>query len=182
MRQRAMIAMALICQPKLLIADEATTALDVTIQAQVLDLMKRLKESGSLMVVTHNLGVVAELCDEVVVMYAGRVVERGSLEAILDHPLHPYTKGLMAAIPTMTSGDEELYTIPGSVPNIETLKRAAGFRLGGEYCLDKCKDDVPPTKQVDDRHYVQCWLTFDGRGPIMTTTILEAKKLQNISI
>ncbi|MGI5857971.1 MAG: ABC transporter ATP-binding protein [Tepidanaerobacteraceae bacterium] len=164
MRQRAMIAMALICQPKLLIADEATTALDVTIQAQVLDLMKRLKESGSLMVVTHNLGVVAELCDEVVVMYAGRVVERGSLEAILDHPLHPYTKGLMAAIPTMTSGDEELYTIPGSVPNIENFEKGCRFSPRCEYCLDKCKDDVPPTKQVDDRHYVQCWLTFDGEG------------------
>lgn len=164
MRQRAMIAMALICHPKLLIADEATTALDVTIQAQVLDLMGRLKEAGSLMVVTHNLGVVAELCDEVVVMYAGRVVEKGSLGVILDSPRHPYTQGLMAAIPTLDSGKEELYTIPGSVPGIDRFERGCRFAPRCEYCLDKCKDEVPPTKQIGKSHYVQCWLTFDGEG------------------
>jgi oligopeptide/dipeptide ABC transporter ATP-binding protein len=162
MRQRAMIAMALICHPKLLIADEATTALDVTIQAQVLDLMRRLKEGGSLMVVTHNLGVVAELCDEVVVMYAGRVVERGSLEAILDHPKHPYTKGLMAAIPTLTSNDSGLYTIPGTVPTIDNFEKGCRFSPRCNQCLPKCKEQVPPTVQIDDNHYVQCWLFSKG--------------------
>lgn len=165
MRQRAMIAMALICHPKLLIADEATTALDVTIQAQVLDLMRRLKEGGSLMVVTHNLGVVAELCDEIVVMYAGRVVERGSLEAILNSPRHPYTQGLMAAIPSLTSSSEELYTIPGSVPTINNFEKGCRFSPRCEYCLPQCKDEVPPTKQIGDNHYVQCWLSFDREGP-----------------
>ncbi|GLI52002.1 MULTISPECIES: ABC transporter ATP-binding protein [Tepidanaerobacter] len=162
MRQRVMIAMALICKPKLLIADEATTALDVTIQAQVLDLMKRLKENGSLMVVTHNLGVVAEICDKVVVMYAGRVVEQGSLEAILENPKHPYTRGLMAAIPTMVSSDKELYTIPGTVPNIEDFEKGCRFFPRCEYRLDICKDNIPPTKRLMNNHYVQCWLEFEG--------------------
>jgi len=162
MRQRAMIAMAMICRPKLLIADEATTALDVTIQAQVLDLMRRLKEDGSLMVVTHNLGVVAELCDEVVVMYAGRVVERGDLEAILDRPMHPYTKGLMAAIPTLTYSETELYTIPGTVPTIDNFEKGCRFSPRCDKCLPMCKDHVPPTIQIDDNHYVQCWLFSDG--------------------
>lgn len=158
MRQRAMIAMALICHPKLLIADEATTALDVTIQAQVLDLMRRLKEGGSLMVVTHNLGVVAELCDDIVVMYAGRIVERGSLEAILDHPKHPYTMGLMSAIPTLTSSDEDLYTIPGTVPTIDNFEKGCRFAPRCNQCLAKCKTEVPPTVQIGDNHHVQCWL------------------------
>ena len=118
MRQRVMIAMAMINQPALLIADEPTTALDVTVQAQILDLMKKLKGTGGLVMVTHNLGVVAEICEEVVVMYAGRAVERGTLQQVFDQPLHPYTKGLMASIPTMTSKKEPLHTIPGTVPTV----------------------------------------------------------------
>jgi len=163
MRQRAMIAMALICQPKLLIADEATTALDVTIQAQVLDLMERLKDAGSLMVVTHNLGVVAELCDEVVVMYAGRIVEKGSLKSILENPKHPYTQGLMAAIPSLNTGNKKLYTIPGSVPTIDNFEKGCRFAPRCEHCLSQCKNEVPPNKQVDENHYVQCWL-FERKG------------------
>lgn len=119
MRQRVMIAMAIINHPAILIADEPTTALDVTIQAQILDIMRRLKgSSGSLMLITHNLGIVADICEEVVVMYAGRAIERGTLKAIFDNPLHPYTQGLMASVPTMRSEKKPLYTIPGTVPTV----------------------------------------------------------------
>ncbi len=124
MRQRVMIAMAIINHPAILIADEPTTALDVTIQAQILDIMRRLKgSSGSLMLITHNLGIVAEICEEVVVMYAGRAIERGTLKAIFDNPLHPYTQGLMASVPTMRSEKKPLYTIPGTVPTVYDFKR-----------------------------------------------------------
>ncbi|MCQ1530019.1 ABC transporter ATP-binding protein [Lutispora saccharofermentans] len=163
MRQRVMIAMAVVCWPNLLIADEPTTALDVTIQAQVLDLMQKLKEKGSLMLITHNLGIVSEICDEVVVMYAGRVVEKGSAEEIFENPCHPYTKGLMAAIPSLSVEQEELYSIPGTVPVAKNF--AAGCRFAdrcGE-CAEGCKDSVPPTKEVSPNHYVQCWLGFEGR-------------------
>ncbi|KYO66947.1 ABC transporter ATP-binding protein [Thermovenabulum gondwanense] len=163
MRQRVMIAMAIICHPRLLIADEATTALDVTIQAQILDLMKRLKKDGSLMVVTHNLGVVAQLCDKVVVMYAGRIVERGSLADILEKPLHPYTRGLIAAIPKLSSNKEELYTIPGSVPTIDSFEKGCRFYSRCEYGVEKCKIEVPPIEEINKNHYVQCWL-YSGAG------------------
>ncbi len=164
MRQRVMIAMATVCHPTLLIADEPTTALDVTIQAQVLDLIARLENAGSLMLITHNLGVVAEVCDQVVVMYAGNVVERGGMEDIFDHPSHPYTKGLMAAIPTLSSGKEELYTIPGTVPLSMNFLKGCRFADRCEFCLDGCADKVPPLKQLAPNHFVQCWLDFEGRG------------------
>ena len=128
MRQRVMIAMAIINHPAILIADEPTTALDVTIQAQILDIMRRLKgSSGSLMLITHNLGIVAEICEEVVVMYAGRAIERGTLKAIFDNPLHPYTQGLMASVPTMRSEKKPLYTIPGTVPTVYDFKEGCRF-------------------------------------------------------
>lgn len=158
MRQRVMIAMAMICQPKLLVADEPTTALDVTIQAQVLDLMHKLKENGSLVIVTHNLGVVAELCDEIVVMYAGRVVERGELADIFDHPMHPYTQGLMAAIPTLSSSKDPLYTIPGTVPTAENFPKGCRFAPRCPKKLAQCQEQVPPNKQINTSHIVQCWL------------------------
>lgn len=161
MRQRVMIAMAIACKPNLLIADEPTTALDVTIQAQVLDLMQRLKQDGSLLLITHNLGIVAEICDEVVVMYAGRVVEKCSMEEIFDHPLHPYTKGLMAAIPTLSTGDEELYSIPGTVPAIKNFLPGCRFADRCQSRLEQCKNKVPPVKEVGNSHYVQCWLEFE---------------------
>jgi len=162
MRQRVMIAMAIINHPDLLIADEPTTALDVTIQAQILDIMRRLKgASGSLMLITHNLGVVAEVCDEVAVMYAGRAVEQGTLAAIFDHPLHPYTKGLMASVPTMYSEKKPLPTIPGSVPTVYDFEPGCRFAGRCEHCMERCLQESPPTRIINKDHYVQCWLDFD---------------------
>ena len=162
MRQRVMIAMAMINHPALLIADKPTTALDVTVQAQILDLMKRLKGTGGLVMVTHNLGVVAEICEEVVVMYAGRAVERGTLKEVFDHPLHPYTKGLMASIPTMSSGTEPLHTIPGTVPTVYDFGPGCRFADRCEHCTQRCRQQSPPEKQVGEEHLVQCWLSFEG--------------------
>lgn len=158
MRQRVMIAMAIICKPKLLIADEPTTALDVTIQAQVLDLMHKLKKDGALMMVTHNLGVVAELCDEIVVMYAGRVVERGTLTDIFDNPQHPYTQGLLKAIPTLASSKEPLFTIAGTVPSASDFPKGCRFAPRCNQCTARCHDEVPPVKQLGNKHFMQCWL------------------------
>ena len=166
MRQRVMIAMAVINHPALLIADEPTTALDVTIQAQILDIMRRLKsESGSLMVITHNLGIVAEICEEVVVMYAGRAIERGTLKAIFDNPLHPYTRGLMASVPTMRSEKKPLYTIPGTVPTVYDFGIGCRFADRCEQCMEQCKTQVPPVKRVGQDHIIQCWLKFEGEEP-----------------
>ena len=162
MRQRVMIAIAMINQPALLIADEPTTALDVTIQAQILGLMKKLKGKGGLMVITHNLGIVADICEEVVVMYAGRTIERGTLKAIFDHPLHPYTKGLMASIPTTKSEKKPLYTIPGTVPTVFDFPKGCRFADRCEQCTDQCVNEKPPLKQVGEDHLVQCWLSFEG--------------------
>ncbi|WRS28683.1 ABC transporter ATP-binding protein [Oscillospiraceae bacterium MB08-C2-2] len=162
MRQRVMIAMAIINEPALLIADEPTTALDVTVQAQILDLMRHLKGSGGLVVITHNLGVVAEICEEIVVMYAGRAVERGTLAAVFDNPLHPYTKGLMASVPTIRSSKEPLYTIPGTVPTVYDFGSGCRFADRCAHYMDQCSDEVPPLKQVGSDHLVQCWLNFEG--------------------
>lgn len=163
MRQRVMIAMAIINHPALLIADEPTTALDVTIQAQILDIMRRLKgTSGSLMLITHNLGIVAEVCDEVVVMYAGRAIERGTVKAIFDNPLHPYTQGLMASIPTMHSEKKPLHTIPGTVPTVYDFAKGCRFSDRCSQCEQRCREEVPPTKKVGRDHLIQCWLRFDG--------------------
>ncbi len=164
MRQRVMIAMAMINEPALLVADEPTTALDVTVQAQILDLMRSLKGEGGLVVITHNLGVVAEICEEVVVMYAGRAVERGTLEAVFEHPLHPYTKGLMASIPTIRSSKEPLYTIPGTVPTVYDFGTGCRFADRCAHCMARCRSEAPPTKQVAGDHLVQCWLEFKGEG------------------
>ena len=159
MRQRVMIAMAMINRPALLIADEPTTALDVTIQAQILDIMKRLKNASSgLMVITHNLGIVAEICEEVVVMYAGQAIERGTLKAIFDNPLHPYTKGLMASVPTIRSEKKPLYTIPGTVPTVYDFGTGCRFADRCEHCTEKCRKEVPPVKMAEKDHLVQCWL------------------------
>ncbi|RVU98378.1 ABC transporter ATP-binding protein [Coriobacteriales bacterium OH1046] len=163
MRQRVMIAMAIINHPALLIADEPTTALDVTIQAQILDIMKGLKgDSGGLMMVTHNLGVVAEICEEVVVMYAGRAVERGTLKAIFDEPLHPYTIGLMSSIPTMTSDKSELPAIPGSVPTIYDFGKGCRFADRCSKCMERCMREVPKSLLVGKDHIVACWLYPEG--------------------
>lgn len=158
MRQRVMIAMAIICKPKLLIADEPTTALDVTIQAQVLDLMHKLKKEGSLMIVTHNLGVVAELCNEIIVMYAGRIVEKGSLNDIFNNPLHPYTQGLMLSIPTLESKNKKLYTIPGMVPKVSDFPKGCRFAPRCEKAKKECFSIIPESKEITSGHFVQCCL------------------------
>ncbi|MDR3051177.1 MAG: ABC transporter ATP-binding protein [Oscillospiraceae bacterium] len=157
MRQRVMIAMAMINRPALLIADEPTTALDVTIQAQILDIMKQFKQSGGMVVVTHNLGVVAELCEEVVVMYAGCAVERGTVHAIFRHPRHPYTVGLMAAIPTLSSPKTPLKTIAGAVPAIMDFGVGCRFAQRCEHCQSICRTQRPPETWLDEAHVVQCW-------------------------
>ncbi|MDR7869823.1 MAG: ABC transporter ATP-binding protein [Tissierellaceae bacterium] len=158
MRQRAMIAMAVICNPDLLVADEPTTALDVTIQAQVIEVMKEMKKDGSLLLVTHNLGVVSELCNEIVVMYAGCVVEKGSLKEVFDNPLHPYTKGLMAAVPSLDFKGDELYTIPGTVPTVQNFEKGCRFSPRCEFSTVKCSENKPKTIKVGENHYVQCSL------------------------
>ena len=166
MKQRVVIAIALACNPKLLIADEPTTALDVTIQAQILDIMRRLKgSSGSLMLITHNLGIVADICEEVVVMYAGRAIERGTLKAIFDNPLHPYTQGLMASVPTMRSEKKPLYTIPGTVPTVYDFKEGCRFADRCQHCTEECRTKIPPVKRVGEDHIVQCWMNFEGEEP-----------------
>lgn len=159
MRQRVMIAIAVACKPKLLIADEPTTALDVTIQAQVLELMQRLvKDSGSsLMLITHNLGVVAETCDEAVVMYAGQIVERGRVDQIFDQNAHPYTKGLMASIPSLSSGEGELYSIPGTVPSIDNFNSGCRFAARCAHRQDCCEKELPPLIEISNGHFVACW-------------------------
>ena len=166
MSQRVMIAMAIINHPAILIADEPTTALDVTIQAQILDIMRRLKgSSGSLMLITHNLGIVAEICEEVVVMYAGRAIERGTLKAIFDNPLHPYTQGLMASVPTMRSEKKPLYTIPGTLPTVYDFKEGCRFADRCQHCTEECRTKIPPVKRVGEDHIVQCWMNFEGEEP-----------------
>lgn len=162
MRQRVMIAMALICNPRLLIADEPTTALDVTIQAQILELMRKLKEElgMSIMLITHDLGVVAEMADYVVVMYAGKIVEKGNVLDIFDHPTHPYTVGLLRSKPVigMTNHNERLYSIPGQVPNPVDMQENCYFHDRCEFCTEKCKADIPELKDIGNGHFVSCWV------------------------
>lgn len=162
MRQRIMIAMALVCNPKLLIADEPTTALDVTIQAQILDLMRELKKKldMSIMLITHDLGVVAEMADYVVVMYAGNVVEKGRVTDIFKNPLHPYTIGLLRSKPVIgkTDHNERLYSIPGQVPNPVNMPDNCHFHERCEFCQQVCKEGQPPLVHVGEGHYVACFV------------------------
>ena len=161
MRQRVMIAMALAGNPKLIIADEPTTALDVTIQAQILDLLKELqqKEGCSIMLFTHDLGVIAEMADEVVVMYAGRVIEKGTVREIFHNPLHPYTIGLQKSKPMINSDtNEPLYSIPGNVPNPINLPDTCYFKNRCNKCIGKCDGSYPCEIKVSDTHVVSCWL------------------------
>ena len=161
MRQRVMIAMALAGNPKLIIADEPTTALDVTIQAQILELLKDLqKEQGcSIMLITHDLGVIAEMADEVVVMYAGRVIEIGTSKEIFHNPLHPYTIGLQKSKPLITSNSNEpLYSIPGQVPSLINLPNSCYFKNRCNKCIAKCTGEYPKLIKVSDSHYVACYL------------------------
>ena len=163
MRQRIMIAIALACSPTLIIADEPTTALDVTIQAQILDLLQGLKEklNSSIMLITHDLGVVAGMADYVVVMYAGRVVEKGTADDIFHHPMHPYTIGLMRSKPVVGRKVDELYNIPGSVPNPVDMPNYCYFRDRCEMHCDRCSGLYPPEIKVSDTHIVSCYRYYD---------------------
>lgn len=161
MRQRVMIAMALAGNPKLIIADEPTTALDVTIQAQILELLKNLQknEQCSIMLITHDLGVIAEMADIVVVMYAGKVIERGTAQEIFHNPLHPYTIGLQKSKPLITSNSNEpLYSIPGQVPSPINLPNTCYFKGRCSKCINKCNGEYPKEIQVSDTHFVSCYL------------------------
>jgi peptide/nickel transport system ATP-binding protein len=160
MRQRVMIAMALANSPRLLIADEPTTALDVTIQAQVLSLVRTLQaETGTAMLlITHDLGVVAEVADHVAVMYAGRIVEYGTVADLFDDPQHPYTIGLMGAIPSVGKREGSLATIRGSVPSPEQMPRGCRFAPRCPFAEQRCIDAAPPDRTLSGEHRVACWL------------------------
>lgn len=166
MRQRVVIAMALACEPKMIIADEPTTALDVTIQAQILDLFRQLKDriNSSIMLITHDLGVIAEMADYVVVMYAGRIVEKGTLEDIFLHPSHPYTIGLMNSKPSITKEVERLYSIPGKVPNPINMPDYCYFKDRCEMCVEKCSGEYPKLHKISDTHYVSCYRYEEKEG------------------
>ncbi|MFC4355680.1 ABC transporter ATP-binding protein [Chryseomicrobium palamuruense] len=160
MRQRVMIAMALVCDPKVLIADEPTTALDVTIQAQILKLMKDLNTrlNTAIILITHDLGVVAETCERVVVMYAGKVVEEGPVETIFTNPQHPYTKGLLASVPDMRYKKQSLYSIPGNVPKPGSIKEGCRFAARCESVFGRCTQESPPLYQTAAHHKTRCFL------------------------
>ena len=165
MRQRVMISMALASDPRLIIADEPTTALDVTIQAQILDLLRDLKSKidGSIMLITHDLGVIAEMADYVVVMYAGKVIEKGTVEEIFHNPLHPYTIGLQKSKPTLDSDSDTLFNIPGNVPNPVNMPNHCYFKERCGKCIGKCSGDYPEMIQVSPTHFVSCHLYEEGK-------------------
>lgn len=166
MRQRVMIAMALACNPRLIIADEPTTALDVTIQAQILDLLRSLKDriNSSIMLITHDLGVIAEMADYVVVMYAGRVVEKGTVEEIFANPSHPYTIGLMASKPSVGKKVDKLYSIPGKVPNPVNMPNYCYFKDRCEMCVEGCSGEYPKTIKLSPTHEVSCYRYYKKEG------------------
>lgn len=166
MRQRVMIAIALACNPKIIIADEPTTALDVTIQAQILDLLRQLKDkiNSSIMLITHDLGVIAEMADYIVVMYAGRVVEKGTAEEIFEHPSHPYTIGLMASKPVVGKKVDKLYSIPGKVPNPINMPDYCYFKDRCEMCVKACDGAYPPEISLSPTHKVSCYRYCEGKG------------------
>lgn len=160
MRQRVMIAMALVCDPKVLIADEPTTALDVTIQAQILKLMKDLNTrlNTAIILITHDLGVVAETCERVAVMYAGKIVEEGPVETIFKNPKHPYTKGLLASVPDMRYKKQSLYSIPGNVPKPGSIKEGCRFAARCESVFGRCTQESPPLYHTAENHKTRCFL------------------------
>ena len=164
MRQRVMIAIALACEPKLLIADEPTTALDVTIQAQILDLMNELRESydTSVIMITHDLGVIAETCEEVAVFYAGQVVEQASVEAIFHETAHPYSAGLLRSVTSLDGAQKELYTIRGAVPTAGNFAPGCRFADRCDRCMDVCQEKAPALCEIAPGHLCRCWLHAGG--------------------
>jgi oligopeptide/dipeptide ABC transporter ATP-binding protein len=159
MRQRVMIAMALACNPKLLIADEPTTALDVTIQAQILELMRALREElgTAIILITHDLGVIAELADDVIVMYAGKVVERCAVPRLFAEPQHPYTIGLLGSIPRLDLEQEHLSAIEGFVPDAAAMPEGCRFHPRCPFSVERCRKELPELKEVVSGHFVACW-------------------------
>ncbi|GHV26455.1 ABC transporter ATP-binding protein [Clostridia bacterium] len=157
--QRVMIAMAMSCDPQLLIADEPTTALDVTIQAQILDLMRRIREEHQtgIILITHDLGIVAEMCDRVLVMYAGRIVEEAPVRALFKSPLHPYTQGLIASVPKLRSGLKQLPYIPGRVPDVSAMPIGCKFAPRCKYAQLRCREEEPGLEQLDTGHACRCY-------------------------
>jgi oligopeptide transport system ATP-binding protein len=161
MRQRVMIAMALSCQPKLLIADEPTTALDVTVQAQIMDLMKKLRHetNAAVILITHDLGIVADICDRVVVMYAGIVVERGTVDEVYDHTAHPYTQGLLDCLPRLDSdSDQPLEPIDGLPVDLLNVPEGCPFASRCKHTMQICLKSLPPEFGLSDSHTSRCWL------------------------
>ena len=165
LRQRVMIAMAMVCRPKLLIADEPTTALDVTVEAQILTLLERLREAGtSVLIISHNLGVIARVCDYVYVMYAGRIVEQAETRELFDSPAHPYTRGLFRSVASLRNGAATLETIPGVVPNLLRLPAGCSFSLRCGGCPDYCEKNVPELAEIGPGHKVRCFLAGKGEA------------------
>lgn len=166
MRQRVMLAMAIACQPRLLIADEPTTALDVTVQAQVLELMRELASrlGSAVMIITHNLGVVAELADRVIIMYAGQIVEEAPVLELFDRPAHPYTQGLMKSVPTLDRDQQRLSSIPGSVPAPDAYPRGCRFSTRCQAVMPVCREQPPPLFKVGRGHHSRCFLHTTHAG------------------
>lgn len=166
MSQRVMIAMAMSCNPQLLIADEPTTALDVTIQAQILELMKKIQqeEGMSILLITHDLGVVAEMCTRVIVMYAGEIVEEAPVEVLFNNPTHPYTEGLIASVPKLGSGVKVLPSIPGSVPDLSMLPKSCRFAPRCKYATERCHNEEPDLFEVSEHQKCRCWLRDPHAG------------------
>lgn len=174
MRQRIMIAMALMCDPKMLIADEPTTALDVTIQAQILKLLKQMNEKlgTAIMLITHDLAVVLNVCQRVAIMYAGRIVEEGDVKTIFKHPKHPYTQGLFQSIPTLETKKKKLYSIEGNVPKPGTIKKGCTFAPRCPLSFDRCYQEEPPLYQADTGQMARCFLA-EGGGEKLEKRIAE---------
>ncbi|MBB2480689.1 ABC transporter ATP-binding protein [Heyndrickxia shackletonii] len=159
MRQRVMISLAMLCKPKLLIADEPTTALDVTIQAQILDLMKKIKRENqmAMLLITHDLGVIAETCDRVIVMYAGQIVENTDVRTLFNDPKHPYSQGLLASLPKMNERKQSLYSIKGNVPRPDEIPKGCAFSTRCPHVFDKCRTERPPLLKLNNQS-CRCWL------------------------
>ena len=164
MKQRSMIAMALACNPQVLIADEPTTALDVTIQAQILELMKKLQREydSAILFITHDLGVIAEMADRVIVMYAGLIVEEACVDDLFETPLHPYTIGLMNSKPDLNIRERRLHVIPGNVPNLTELPSGCTFNPRCEFAVEKCREQMPPLEEHSPGRRVRCWVVSEG--------------------
>ena len=165
MRQRIMIAMAMACNPTVLIADEPTTALDVTIQAQILDLMRHLTSSRNMstLLITHDLGVVAEMCNRVAVMYAGQIVESGTVRQVFKNPQHPYTVGLLKSIPRLDGDRGRLHSIDGNVPSLRRMPQGCRFAPRCQHAMDICRSEDPPVTNIEPEHQARCWLHDDGK-------------------